>query len=153
MKNGYCFHSHVIFPIWHRPYVFLFEVSVSTSTAEIVHTHRPKQVVYHIMVREIIPQFPKERQNSWLEQAESWRLPFWDWARNGRVPDLAKYPTITVPRPDGGQERIDNPLFQFRMPTNQPMRSEGVGTENTWENDAEQEDYKNVRMNRPDRAR
>jgi hypothetical protein len=30
------------------------------------------------------------------------------------------------------------------MPTNQPMRSEGVGTENTWQNDAEQEDYKNV---------
>jgi hypothetical protein len=24
------------------------------------------------------------------------------------------------------------------------MRSEGVGTENTWQNDAEQEDYKNV---------
>lgn len=26
MQNGYCFHSHVIFPIWHRPYVLLFEV-------------------------------------------------------------------------------------------------------------------------------
>lgn len=48
------------------------------------------------------------------------------------------------PSPEGGFVRIDNPLFQFRMPTNQPMRSEGVGTENTWQNDAEQEDYKNV---------
>jgi tyrosinase len=27
MNSGYCFHSHVIFPIWHRPYVLLFEVS------------------------------------------------------------------------------------------------------------------------------
>lgn len=26
MRNGYCFHSHVIFPIWHRPYVLIFEV-------------------------------------------------------------------------------------------------------------------------------
>ncbi|KAJ5253116.1 hypothetical protein N7489_003526 [Penicillium chrysogenum] len=126
MKNGYCFHSHVIFPIWHRPYVLLFE-----------------QVLYDIMVKEVIPQFPEAHQASWRQQAESWRLPFWDWARNGRVPDLAKYPTITVPSPQGGSVRINNPLFQFRMPTDKPMRSEGVGTENTWENDAEQEEYKN----------
>ncbi|KAJ5173461.1 uncharacterized protein N7500_001392 [Penicillium coprophilum] len=126
MKNAYCFHSHVIFPIWHRPYVLLFE-----------------QIVYDIMIREIIPQFSEAHQASWREQAESWRLPFWDWARNGRVPDLAKYPTITVPRPEGGSIRINNPLFQFRMPTDKPMRSEGVGTENTWENDTEQEEYKN----------
>ncbi|KAJ5200889.1 hypothetical protein N7449_005692 [Penicillium cf. viridicatum] len=126
MKNGYCFHSHVIFPIWHRPYVLLFE-----------------QVVYDIMIKKIIPQFPEAHQASWREQAESWRLPFWDWARNGRVPDLAKYPTITVARPEGGSVRINNPLFQFRMPTDKPMRSEGVGTENTWENDSEEEEYKN----------
>ncbi|KAJ5541865.1 hypothetical protein N7461_007868 [Penicillium sp. DV-2018c] len=126
MKSGYCFHSHVIFPIWHRPYVLLFE-----------------QVVYDMMVQEVIPQFPEDHQASWRQHAESWRLPFWDWARKGRVPDLAKYPTITVPRPEGGSMRIDNPLFQFRMPTDKPMRSEGVGTENTWENDSEQEDYKN----------
>jgi tyrosinase len=98
------------------------------------------------MVQEVIPQFPEDHQASWRQHAESWRLPFWDWARTGRVPDLAKYPTITVPRPEGGSMRIDNPLFQFRMPTDKPMRSEGVGTENTWENDSEQEDYKNVRM-------
>lgn len=48
------------------------------------------------------------------------------------------------PSPAGGFVRIDNPLFQFRMPTNKPMRSESVGTENTWQDDAEQEDYKNV---------
>ncbi|KAJ5784169.1 uncharacterized protein N7518_009846 [Penicillium psychrosexuale] len=126
MQNGYCFHSHVIFPIWHRPYVLLFE-----------------QVVYDIMIKEVIPQFLEADQASWREQAESWRLPFWDWARNGRVPDLAKYPTITVPRPEGGSVRINNPLFQFHMPTDKPMRSEGVGTENTWENDTEQEEYKN----------
>ncbi|KAJ5375867.1 hypothetical protein N7517_007873 [Penicillium concentricum] len=126
MKNAYCFHSHVIFPIWHRPYVLLFE-----------------QVVLEIIIREIIPQFPEAHQASWREQAESWGLPFWDWARNGRVPDLAKYPTITVPRPEGGTVRINNPLFRFRMPTDKPMRSEGVGTENTWENDTEQEEYKN----------
>ncbi|KAJ5407672.1 hypothetical protein N7509_001555 [Penicillium cosmopolitanum] len=93
MKNGYCFHAHILFPIWHRPYVLLFE-----------------QVVYDIMIRDVIPQFPKEEEAGWRELADSWRLPFWDWARNGRVPDLA---------------------------------NEGVGTENTWADDAEQEEYKN----------
>lgn len=96
------------------------------------------------MVNEIIPQFPASQQALWRQQAESWRLPFWDCAQNRRVPDLAKYPTITVPRPAGGTVRIDNPLFQFRMPTDRPMRSEGVGTENTWQDDAEQEVYRNV---------
>ncbi|KAJ6105130.1 hypothetical protein N7523_010204 [Penicillium sp. IBT 18751x] len=126
MKNGYCFHAHVIFPIWHRPYVLLFE-----------------QAIYDIMIMEVIPQFPEDQQAAWREKADAWRLPFWDWARSGRVPDLAKYPTITVPKPEGGRIRIDNPLFQFRMPTDKPMRSEGVGTENTWANDADQEEYKN----------
>ncbi|KAF3394050.1 Tyrosinase [Penicillium rolfsii] len=128
IKNGYCHHSHVLFPIWHRPYVLLFE-----------------QALYDTMVNEVIPQFPAEQQAGWRKQADSWRLPFWDWARKGRgrCPDLAKTPTINVPSPAGGFVRIDNPLFQFRMPTNKPMRSEGVGTENTWQNDAEQEDYKN----------
>ncbi|CAG8152841.1 unnamed protein product [Penicillium nalgiovense] len=80
-KNGYCSHSHVIFPIWHRPYVLLFE-----------------QILYDIMVKEVIPQFPEAHQASWREQAESWRLPLWDWARNGHVPDLTKYPTIQQQR-------------------------------------------------------
>lgn len=96
------------------------------------------------MINDVIPLFPEDQQAAWREQADSWRLPFWDWGVAGRVPDLAKYPTITVPRPEGGTTRIDNPLFQYRLPTDKPMRTEGVGTENTWANDAEQEDYKNV---------
>lgn len=104
------------------------------------------------MIRDVIPQFPKEEEAGWRELADSWRLPFWDWARNGRVPDLAKYPTITVPNPKGGVKRINNPLFQFRMPTDKPMRSEGVGTENTWADDAEQEEYKNVGISGPPRG-
>ncbi|KAJ5175788.1 uncharacterized protein N7482_001665 [Penicillium canariense] len=124
IQNGYCFHSHVLFPIWHRPYVLLFE-----------------QVVYDIMVKEIIPQFPQGQQAVWKEIADLWRLPFWDWAK-GSIPVLCKSPTVDVKHPSGIQ-RIDNPLFQFRMPTNKRMRSEGVRTENTWQNDADQEEYKN----------
>ncbi|KAF7173442.1 hypothetical protein CNMCM5623_005650 [Aspergillus felis] len=70
----------------------------------------------------------------WKTEADQWRLPYWDWARTNRVPELAKYPTITVPKYDGtGVTRIDNPLFQFRNPTEQPMISAGVGADNPWE--------------------
>lgn len=29
--GGYCTHGSVLFPTWHRPYVMLYEVLVSTS--------------------------------------------------------------------------------------------------------------------------
>lgn len=51
-----------------------------------------------MIVNEVIPQFSVEQQAGWRKQADSWRLPFWDWARKGRgrCPDLAKTPTINV---------------------------------------------------------
>lgn len=87
------------------------------------------------MTKEIIPNFPKEEQKWWNDAAYHWRLPFWDWAIANeasatgtvKVPKLCKYPTITVPTADGkGVERIDNPLYQFKMPNNKPMRTHGV---------------------------
>lgn len=48
MKNGYCFHSHVIFPIWHRPYVFLFEVStISNKMEKVLTDDTASRVRYH----------------------------------------------------------------------------------------------------------
>lgn len=79
---------------------------------------------------EIIPGFPKDQQAEWREAADSWRFPFWDWSIANpnsstgtvKVPQLSKYPTITVPKSDlSGEERIENPLFQFKVPTNEPM--------------------------------
>lgn len=96
------------------------------------------------MVNEVIPNFPSAQQCNWKKEADQWRLPYWDWARTNRVPELAKYPTITVPKYDGaGVNRIDNPLFQFRNPTEKPMISAGVGSDNPWETaDNNEEDMK-----------
>lgn len=94
-----------------------------------------QQRLYEIMAQDIIPNFPEEEQKEWNDAAYNWRLPFWDWAIANedsatgtvKVPKLSKYPTITVPTADGkGTERIDNPLFQFKMPNNRPMRDHGV---------------------------
>lgn len=80
------------------------------------------------MVDEIIPKFPEEERAAWNTAANEWRLPFWDWGITTKVPKLCKYPTTVVPTADGkGEERIDNPLYQFKMPTGKPMSSQGVG--------------------------
>ncbi|KAK2785870.1 hypothetical protein FQN52_009208 [Onygenales sp. PD_12] len=109
-RKGYCTHNNILFPIWHRPYLLLLE-----------------QSLYESMINDIIPKFPKGRQTELRQAADTWRLPFWDWAVNHRVPTLAKYPTTTIPTPDGKRERVDNPLYQFKMSTNAPFSSENVG--------------------------
>lgn len=80
------------------------------------------------MVGEIIPNFPESERAAWTAAASEWRLPFWDWGITSKVPKLCKYPTTVVPTSDGkSEERIDNPLYQFKMPTGKPMGSEEVG--------------------------
>jgi hypothetical protein len=79
------------------------------------------------MSQEIVPGIAEDIRPEWKEAADGWRLPFWDWGVTTSVPDLCKYPYIFVPTSDGtGEENIPNPLFQFRMPNNQPMSSVGV---------------------------
>ncbi|RJE24069.1 hypothetical protein PHISCL_03605 [Aspergillus sclerotialis] len=109
--KGYCTHNNILFPIWHRPYLILYE-----------------QRLYEIMVGEIIPNFPEDERAAWTAAANEWRLPFWDWGITNKVPKLCKYPTTVVPTADGkSEERIDNPLYQFKMPTGKPMGSGEVG--------------------------
>ncbi|KAL4879315.1 hypothetical protein BJY04DRAFT_220171 [Aspergillus karnatakaensis] len=120
--KGYCTHNNILFPIWHRAYLALYE-----------------QRLYEIMVLEIIPNFPQNERSAWNEAATTWRLPFWDWGTTSSVPDLAKYPTTVVPTADGkDEERINNPLYQFRMPTNKPMSTAGMDSfKDPWVDDGD----------------
>ncbi|KAI0466683.1 tyrosinase [Xylaria cf. heliscus] len=108
-RKGYCVHANVLFPPWHRPYMLLYE-----------------QRLYEIMVNEIIPKYPAYK-DKYLEAARSWRLPFWDWAKNGRVPEMARYKAISITF--GGEPKVEiaNPLYQFRMPNDKKMKVYGVG--------------------------
>ena len=91
------------------------------------------------MSQEIVPGFAEDLRPEYKEAADEWRLPFWDWGKTTSVPDLCKYPYILVPTSDGtGEENIHNPLFQFRMPTNQPMSTAGIDNfKNPWEDDGD----------------
>ncbi|KAK7740873.1 hypothetical protein SLS62_010970 [Diatrype stigma] len=78
------------------------------------------------MVNEIIPEHPAY-QAEYLEAAQTWRLPFWDWAKNPRVPRLVRRPTFTIRIGDDPPVTIDNPLHQFKMPNDKKMGAYGVG--------------------------
>lgn len=78
------------------------------------------------MVNEIIPKYPAYK-DKYLEAAHTWRLPFWDWAKNPRIPTMARYKTIGITF--GGEPKMEmaNPLYQFRMPNDKKMKVYGVG--------------------------
>ena len=62
--NFYCAHNRVTFATWHTPYMLLFE-----------------QRLYEEM-RELIPDtFAESDHTDMFRAADTWRLPFWDWAR------------------------------------------------------------------------
>jgi hypothetical protein len=79
------------------------------------------------MVKEIIPRYPGY-EDRYFEAAKTWRLPFWDWAKNPRVPKRVRCKRFNMEI--GGQPvfQIENPLYQFRMPGDRKMRTYGVGS-------------------------
>ncbi|RGP69879.1 di-copper centre-containing [Fusarium longipes] len=96
-KEFYCPHNTLLFPSWHRVYVLLFE-----------------QLLWQIMNEKIVPQVPNDQQGLWQNMANSWRLPYWDWAANPRVPDVVRNATVSIVNFDSKtQETTSNPLYQF----------------------------------------
>ncbi len=79
------------------------------------------------MVNEIIPKYPKYK-DKYLAAARTWRLPFWDWAKNPRMPQFARYKSVSIAI--GGEPKVEiaNPLYQFRMPNDKKMKAYGVGS-------------------------
>ncbi|GAB1310590.1 tyrosinase [Madurella fahalii] len=108
-RKGYCVHANALFPLWHRPYLLLYE-----------------QRLYEIMVDEVIPGMGMGRQveNELRAAANSWRLPFWDWAKNPQIPSLLRAPKLNITLI---KRVIENPLYKFTMPRGEKMGVYGVG--------------------------
>ncbi|CAG7917753.1 unnamed protein product [Penicillium olsonii] len=87
---GYCVHNDYTFPTWHRVYMMLYE-----------------RTLYEAMYEWINLNVPVDAQDTWKNEADKWRLPFWDFARLGcQLPDLPE-PKDNIPT-DGlsGQLRV-----------------------------------------------
>lgn len=75
-----------------------------------------KQELYkHILA--IVDQAPANRSH-WISVADSFRIPYWDWAlgdNGGEIPDFFTRPFIQATDPSGNRRTIANPLFNFQF--------------------------------------
>ncbi|TDZ61431.1 Tyrosinase [Colletotrichum trifolii] len=95
--GGYCPHGNVQFPMWHRPYLALFE--------QVLGGH----------IQAIAANYTGSRAQEYKTAADNWRAPYWDWAADGgaQLPPVTTQTTMTVNGP-GGRVQLPNPLLGYR---------------------------------------
>ncbi|KAH7147138.1 hypothetical protein B0J13DRAFT_622059 [Dactylonectria estremocensis] len=106
--GGYCQHNTIKFPTWHRPYMLLFEKLVWTHMNDVIDAWKLDSL----------------RQTEWKKAADTWRLPYWDWARKQSydqeysLPAVLMVDQVTIYPPDKpeGQTGVTNPLWGFANP-------------------------------------
>ncbi|OAA53461.1 putative domain, di-copper centre [Niveomyces insectorum RCEF 264] len=92
--TGYCTHNEVIFAVWHRPLVAVYEQTLAAhvQAAALKYTG-PQAAVYR-------------------RAADAWRHPYWDWAVDTALPDAFIQENVTVQGPRGPLV-LPNPLLQY----------------------------------------
>ncbi|OAA58708.1 tyrosinase precursor [Cordyceps fumosorosea ARSEF 2679] len=99
-QSGYCTHSSVLFPLWHRPYLALYEQQMFK------------------LANAIAGLFTNATERNLYQQAASrFRIPYWDWSLPAppgetHFPDCFWSPVILQYGPNGLQH-IRNPLFSY----------------------------------------
>ncbi|KKA30812.1 hypothetical protein TD95_003673 [Thielaviopsis punctulata] len=100
-NTGYCTHSSVLFPIWHRPYLALLEKTL------------------YDYAQEIASWFPDSERQQYIEAAKNWRMPYWDWALDPPDDESIFLPEFTVSgikvNGPAGVQYIANPLYSYRF--------------------------------------
>ncbi|KAJ7088141.1 photo-regulated tyrosinase [Mycena epipterygia] len=93
--QGYCTHGNVLFPTFHRPYVFLFEQVLQAAAIRIAATYTVDQ-------------------DRFKQAAMELRQPYWDWARNSVPPaEVISLDQVTIIAPNGQRTQVDNPLRRY----------------------------------------
>ncbi|MCJ1331076.1 hypothetical protein MMC10_007763 [Thelotrema lepadinum] len=91
---GYCTHGSVLFPVWHRPYLALFE-----------------NLLWNY-AQDIAAQYSSTQRATYQSAAVTMRIPYWDWSTNSTMPDVATSPKLSINTPQGRQN-VDNPLYNY----------------------------------------
>ncbi|KAG8825286.1 hypothetical protein FRC17_008757 [Serendipita sp. 399] len=93
--GGYCTHSSILFPTWHRPYLALFEQVLAKHVTDIANEYRG------------------DMKAKYIEAAQRFRIPYWDWAADPDLPDsIARGGKVSVNSPTGPRD-IPNPLYSY----------------------------------------
>ena len=97
--GGYCTHSSSLFPVWHRPYLALYE-----------------QVLYGLVQQRARTIGTQE----YLNAARTFRIPYWDWAAPAAAgqsvlpSSIGGSTTVRITLPSGPQT-ISNPLYRYHF--------------------------------------
>ncbi|KAJ7620093.1 tyrosinase [Roridomyces roridus] len=95
--EGYCTHGNVLFPTFHRPYVFLFEQAVQTAAIRIAATYTVNKAQYQTA-------------------AQNLRQPYWDWASSAvPPPEVISLDQVKIIAPNGASVMVDNPLRRYKF--------------------------------------
>lgn len=128
----------MLFATWHRPYLALWEVRTISSSGQLPTYCCFQQAIFELM-KEEIQSYRKDERDGLLEAAQSWRFPYWDWAKKKPLPEnsqkfnynvplvmLKQKVTIRLPAPQNKGE-IENAFYEFRMPDNINMGHSSLG--------------------------
>ncbi|KAL1890853.1 hypothetical protein Sste5346_007994 [Sporothrix stenoceras] len=99
--TGYCTHNEVLFAIWHRPLVAVFE----------------QVLAQHIQAAAGLYNATPEIAAKYRRAADTWRHPYWDWAIDKALPDAVVQSNITIRMPPDGRasQTVANPLLHYRF--------------------------------------
>jgi tyrosinase len=67
-------------------------------------------------MQDIALRAPADQVDRYKTAADSFRMPYWDWARGevgGGVPEFFVQPSITVTTPNDTEETLSNPLYAY----------------------------------------
>jgi tyrosinase len=89
--------QEVLFSTWHRPFLALFE--------QILVGH----------ARTIAAKYTGSNKAKYVAAANTLRIPYWDWARDGaKLPASTTATTVSVNTPTG-RKTIRNPLYSYKF--------------------------------------
>ncbi|KAH8588949.1 hypothetical protein B0O99DRAFT_524064 [Bisporella sp. PMI_857] len=91
--SGYCTHSNVLFPTWHRPYLALIEQVIAGHAQNIAKLYSSA---------------------TYQTAADNLRLPYWDFSSIPTMPDVLNTATVSINTPSG-LENVTNPLLLYKF--------------------------------------
>ncbi|EKM78930.1 hypothetical protein AGABI1DRAFT_114468 [Agaricus bisporus var. burnettii JB137-S8] len=94
-ESGYCTHSQVLFPTWHRVYVSIYEQVLQEAAKGIA-----KKFTVH--------------KKEWAQAAEDLRQPYWDTGFALVPPDeIIKLEQVKITNYDGTKITVRNPILRY----------------------------------------
>lgn len=121
LNAGYCTHSSILFMTWHRPYLALYEQALCSHVTNVAN------------------QFTGSLKSQFVQAAQTFRMPYWDWASPptgpNNLPNILTQSTVQVTGTNGQVQTITNPLASYRFNPINPSAGDFPGTPwSSWQN-------------------